>query len=138
MLCKNYLQYPKKSYFLSYREWNEACFRRTDDIKWGKFNHLCKKCKKVVKGHRKNTMVPIYCVKSVRICSYSGPHFPAFGLNTERYKVSLHIQSKCGTMWTRIIQNKDIFQAVITTFSIAQVCFQLHYFSYFSALKFQG
>ena len=27
----------------------------------------------------------IRCVKSVLIWSYSGPHFPAFGLNTERY-----------------------------------------------------
>ena len=26
-----------------------------------------------------------YCVKSVRIRSYSGPYFPAFGLNTEKY-----------------------------------------------------
>ena len=26
-----------------------------------------------------------HCVKSVRIRSYSGPHFPAFGLNAERY-----------------------------------------------------
>ena len=26
-----------------------------------------------------------HCVKSVRIRSYSGPDFPAFGLNTERY-----------------------------------------------------
>ena len=25
----------------------------------------------------------IHCVKSVRILSYSGPYFPAFGLNTE-------------------------------------------------------
>ena len=25
-----------------------------------------------------------HCVKSVRIWSFSGPHFPAFGLNTER------------------------------------------------------
>ena len=24
------------------------------------------------------------------------PHFPAFGLDTERYGLSLHIQSKCG------------------------------------------
>ena len=32
------------------------------------------------------------CVKSVHIRSYSGPHFPAFGLNTERYFVSLRIQ----------------------------------------------
>ena len=28
-----------------------------------------------------------YCVKSVCIGSYSGPHFPVFGLNTERYGV---------------------------------------------------
>ena len=28
-----------------------------------------------------------HCVKSVRIRNYSGPHFPAFGLNTERYGV---------------------------------------------------
>ena len=32
-----------------------------------------------------------HCVKSMRIRSYSGPHFPAFGLNTERYGVSLGI-----------------------------------------------
>ena len=32
-------------------------------------------------------------VKSVRIRSYSGLHFPAFGLNTERYSVSLRSQS---------------------------------------------
>ena len=35
-------------------------------------------------------------VKSVRIQSYSGPYFSAFGLNTKRYRVSLRIQSKCG------------------------------------------
>ena len=26
-----------------------------------------------------------HCVKSIQIRSYSGPHFPAFGLNAERY-----------------------------------------------------
>ena len=26
-----------------------------------------------------------HCVRNVRIRGYSGPHFPAFGLNTERY-----------------------------------------------------
>ena len=34
-----------------------------------------------------------HCAKSVRIRSYSGPHFfphfPAFGLNTERYYVHI-------------------------------------------------
>ena len=35
----------------------------------------------------------------------SGPYFPAFGLNTERYEVSLHIQSECrktDQKWLRI------------------------------------
>ena len=32
---------------------------------------------------------------------FSGPYFPAFGLNTERYSVSLRIQSKCGKIRTR-------------------------------------
>ena len=48
-------------------------------------------------------------MKSVRIQSYSGPHFPVFGLNTERYSLSLRIQSKCGKMRTRITPNKDTF-----------------------------
>ena len=53
----------------------------------------------------------LHCMKSVRIQSYSGQHFPAFGLNTERYGVSLHIQSKCGIMQTRIAPNRDTFYA---------------------------
>ena len=36
-----------------------------------------------------------HCVKSVRIRSHCGPYFPAFGLNTERYRVPLRIQSEC-------------------------------------------
>ena len=43
---------------------------------------------------------------------YSSPHFPAFGLNTKRYEVSLRIQSVCGRIQTRITPNKDIFYAV--------------------------
>ena len=35
-----------------------------------------------------------HCIKSVRIWSYSGPHFPAFGLN----------------MWTRITPNRTLFR----------------------------
>ena len=67
---------------------------------------------------------PILCVKSVRIRNYSGPHFPEFGLNTERcsvtlcrYSVSLRIQSECGKMRTRIIQSTDTFYAVILVWS---------------------
>ena len=43
----------------------------------------------------------------VRIWSYSSPHFPAFGLNTERFGVSLRIQSECGKIRTRIIPNTN-------------------------------
>ena len=57
----------------------------------------------------------IHCVKSVRIRSYSGPHFPAFGLNTERYFVSVRIQSGCGKIRTRITPNTNNFYAVIYT-----------------------
>ena len=49
----------------------------------------------------------IHCLKSVRIRSYSGPHFPAF---------RLRIQSECGKMRTRIIPYTDTFHAV--TFEI--------------------
>ena len=41
-----------------------------------------------------------HCVKTVRIRSYSGPYFPAFGLNTDRSGLSLRIQSECS-------KNKD-------------------------------
>ena len=51
-------------------------------------------------------------MKSVRIRSYSGPHFPAFELNTERYGVSLRIQSECGEIRTRITPNTDSFNLV--------------------------
>ena len=39
-----------------------------------------------------------HCVKSVPIRSYSGLHFPTFGLNMERYSVSLRILSECKKM----------------------------------------
>ena len=53
-----------------------------------------------------------HCLKVVRIRSYSGPHFPAFGLNTKRYGISLRIQFKCGKIWTRISPNRDTLHAV--------------------------
>ena len=54
-----------------------------------------------------------HCVKSVRIWSYSGPHFPPFGLNIERYRVSLRIQSEWGETRTKITPNTDTFHAVL-------------------------
>ena len=54
----------------------------------------------------------LHFVKSVRIRSFSGPHFLAFGLTTERYSVSLRIHSECGKMRTRIIPNTDTFYSM--------------------------
>ena len=56
----------------------------------------------------------VHYVKSVRIRNYSGLYFPAFELNTERYFVSLLIQSKCGKKRIRITPNTDTFDAVVS------------------------
>ena len=55
----------------------------------------------------------VHSVESVCIRNYSGPYFPAFGLNTERYGVSLCIQSECEKIRPRINLNTDIFHAVV-------------------------
>ena len=55
----------------------------------------------------------LHFVKSVRIRSFSGPYFPAFGLNTEIYSVSLRIQFECGKIRTRKTPNTDTFYAVL-------------------------
>ena len=39
-------------------------------------------------------------------------HFPTFGLNTDRYSVSLRIQFECGKIRTRITSTMDTFYAV--------------------------
>ena len=44
--------------------------------------------------------------------SYSGPYFPAFGLNTERYGVSFCNQLECGKINTRITPNPGTFHVV--------------------------
>ena len=51
-------------------------------------------------------------MKSARIWRFYGPYFPAFGLNTERYGVSLRIQFECGKIRTRKTPNTDTFIAV--------------------------
>ena len=65
-------------------------------------------------------LIKIHCVKSDHIRSYSGQYFPAFGLNTGRYSVSLRIQSECGRIRTNISPNTDTFHALIV------VCLILH------------
>ena len=43
---------------------------------------------------------------------FSGPYFPVFGLNTERYSVSLRIQSECGKIGPEKTSYLDTFHAV--------------------------
>ena len=73
----------------------------TAELSWDifTFSHLV---------HSRNT----HCVKSVRIWSFSGPCFTAFGLNTESYGLSLRIQSECGKILTRKSSNTDTFHTV--------------------------
>ena len=57
------------------------------------------------------TVQNLHCVKSSRIRNFSGPYFPVFGLHTERYRVSLRIQSECGKIRSRNTLNIDTFHA---------------------------
>ena len=56
-------------------------------------------------------------MKSVRIQSFSGPHFPAFGLNMEIYVVNLLIQFECGKIRTRKTRNTESFYAVLVCYN---------------------
>ena len=47
--------------------------------------------------------------KSTRIRSFPGPYFPAFGLNTEIYRINLYIQSEYGKIRTKKNPNMDTF-----------------------------
>ena len=52
-------------------------------------------------------------MKSARIKSFSGPYYPAFGLNTETYYVNLRIQSEWRDMQTRKTPNTDTFYVAL-------------------------
>ena len=52
------------------------------------------------------------CVKSICIRSFSGPCFPPFRLNTERYRKCLRLQSKCEKMQNRKTPDTDTFHSV--------------------------
>ena len=54
----------------------------------------------------------IHCVNSVRIRSFSGPDYSAFGLNTKRCSIFFRIHSKCGKIRTRETLNTDTFLVV--------------------------
>ena len=75
-----------------------------------------------------------YWMKSVRIRSFSGPHFPAFGLNTERYGVSLSLfipnEGKYGpeklqiqTLFMHCILIEYLFKAAIVHKCILKILF---------------
>ena len=50
--------------------------------------------------------------ESVCIWSFSGPYFPTFELNVERYSAFLHIQSECRKIQTRKTPNTNTFYVV--------------------------
>ena len=72
-----------------------------------------------IRGHKRHLIEEVidpltfhrHCAKSVNIRSFFGPHFPTFGLNTEKYS-SLRIQSECGKIRTRKNLNMNTFHAV--------------------------
>ena len=72
--------------------------------------------KKITLPILKNTLPGCFrhCMKSVRIRSFSGPHFPAFGLNTETniYSVNLRIYFEWWKMRTRKSPDEYTFYAV--------------------------
>ena len=60
-----------------------------------------------------------HCVKSLNIRSFSGPYFPAFVLNTERYSVSFRLgenrnqkNSKYGQFLGRVFQCRQSFEKI--------------------------
>ena len=71
-----------------------------------------------------------HCLKSVRIRRYSGPHFPAFGLNTERYSVSPYS--------VRMQKNVDHNNSEYGHFSrsVLFACFTFLYVAIFSCCTF--
>ena len=66
-------------------------------------------------------IAPYHCLKSVRIWCFSGPYFPPFWLNTERYGASLRIQSGHGKIGTRITPNTDTFCRLFTQCILKEV-----------------
>ena len=62
---------------------------------------LCWSRKEKQHQTERHLVIDLDCVKSIRIRSFSGPYFTAFGLNMERYEVALRIQSECRKIRTR-------------------------------------
>ena len=56
-----------------------------------------------------------HCVKSVQSRSYPGRYIPAFGLNTEIYKVNLRLQFECGKCGPGKLRIQTLFTGVLAT-----------------------
>ena len=54
-----------------------------------------------------------HCVKSVRIQSYSGPHFSRMFPHLDIFPYSVLIRENVGKMRTRITLHTDLFYAVV-------------------------
>ena len=70
-----------------------------------------------------------HCVKSVQIRNFFWSVFSAFGLNTERHEVFLHIQSECGKIRTR---NNSVFGHILTSSNYSTI---LHKFPTYQCLQ---
>ena len=57
--------------------------------------------------------------------SLSGPYSPAFGLNTEIYRVNLLIKSEYGKIRAKKPPNKDTFYVVSVDLKVYSFCFEL-------------
>ena len=63
----------------------------------------------------------LHCMKNLRIWSFFGPYFPAFGLNTERNCISLYsVRIRENT--DQKTQNKNTFHAVSLITRDIEVC----------------
>ena len=80
----------------------------------------------ISKGEKEMKSLPMqYCVKSVRIRSFSGPYFPTFGLYTERYETSKYGPEKLQipiffTHYDIFINNRNKHYASFRTLAYSQ------------------
>ena len=104
-------------------------FSKRNLIRWHFF--VGNSCNTVllVENEKKNVSLRENCPYSEFPC----PYFPAFGLNTERYSVSLRIQSECGKIQTSKTPNTGTFETVciIVTISLKRTCCKFFAYSLF-------
>ena len=60
--------------------------------------------------------------------------FPPYGLNTERYRVSLRLQSECGKIRTRITPNRDTFQTIMFHYLEMYLLFSMPYLTRYDCI----